>query len=209
MKNRLLILCVLTALCVLLSGCAALAAMGLMGASAMTAKVEVSEDVSAYSDFFGDGAREEYRGLLGMDQSIFPAAIDKTTDVREFKMVYYNPWDAQYLCYLTVQYTPETCKTELERLTSCPHTAYQGIYSVTGFAGEGEPLAMSADEYHGFVYAIRTPGRENSVTYVLIAFCNYFMDLDYREYIPVAYLPEGFDAAEGNPYQRSHAPSGL
>ena len=209
MKKRILLLCLLTALCVLLSGCATLAAMGLMGASQATAKVEVYEDVSAYSDFFGDGAKEEHRGLLDMDQSVFPAAISENMDVREFKMVYYNPWDPQYLCYLTVQYTPETYRAEQDRLASCPHTAYRGIYSVTGFAGEREPLAMSADEYHGFVYAIPTPGQENSVTYVLIAFCNYFMDLDYGDYIPAAYLPEGFDAAEGNPYQRAHAPSGL
>lgn len=32
-------------------------------------------------------------------------------------------------------------------------------------------------------------------------FCNYFMDLDYEKYIPNEYLPEGFDATEGNTYR--------
>ena len=61
---------------------------------------------------------------------------------------------------------------------------------------------MYADDYSGFVYAIHTPGRENTITYVELIFCNYFYDLDYKEYIPEEYLPLGFDATMDNPYQK-------
>ena len=79
---------------------------------------------------------------------------------------------------------------------------------MTGFADAENPLAMLADSYQGFVYAIRTPGadgeiEENTITYVMIIFCNYFMDLKYENYIPARYLPEGFNAHSGNPYEES------
>lgn len=40
------------------------------------------------------------------------------------------------------------------------------------------------------------------IIYVEIIFCNYFMDLDYKEYVKEAYLPEGFDATRENAYRR-------
>ena len=209
MKKQIALLALLLLFCLILSSCSGAAALLLAGASQASSKPEVCEDISRYGDFFGEEAKKEYKGFLDMDVTIFPASVTKAMDVREFKMVYYNPWDPQYLCYLTVHYSEKDYAAELARLAACPHTDYKGYYSVTGFPGEDEPLAVCADGYNGFVYALRTSGQENSVTYVLIAFCNYFMDLDYGDYIPAAYLPEGFDAAEGNPYQRAHAPSGL
>ncbi len=51
-----------------------------------------------------------------------------------------------------------------------------------------------------------TSEKENTVTYVMIHFCNYFLDLDIHEYIPDEYLLEGFDATEDNPYrEKIHA----
>ncbi len=185
----------------LCAGCAVLpAAMLLSGAASSP---EVYEDPAAYNDYIGPAATEEFRSKWGMDESILPATVEDLS-VQEFKMVYYNPWDAQYLCYLTVEYTPQALQKELQRLERCPHTEYTGYYSVTGFAGAEDPLAMYADSYQGFVYAIHTPGRENCVTYVELIFCNYFMDLDYLEYIPAEYLPQGFDATIDNPYQLVH-----
>ncbi len=173
----------------------------LMADSALS-PIEVDTDANHYSQYIGGNAESEYRNKWGMDESIFPSEITADMDVREYKMVYYNPWDAQYLSYLTVEYDDAAYAAELDRLGSYTSTGYIGYYGVTGFSEDAPLLAMYADDYHGFVYAIDTPEAENTVTYVEIIFCNYFMDLDYEEYIPVAYFPEGFDAAEENSYKK-------
>ena len=69
-------------------------------------------------------------------------------DVKEYKMVYYNPWDAQYLSYLTVEYDEAAYAAELERLGNYTSTDYIGYYSVTGFSEDAPLLAMYADDYH-------------------------------------------------------------
>ena len=119
-------------------------------------------------------------------------------------MVYYDPWDAQFLSYLTVRYSPEDYAAETARLTALGVTDYKGYYTVTGFADDSDPIAMYADNYHGFVYAMHTPEQENTITYVEMIFCNNFYDLDYKSMIPAQYLPEGFDATIDNPYQREY-----
>ena len=63
-----------------------------------------------------------------------------------------------------------------------------------------ELLAVYADKYNGFVYAL-TDGN-NRIIYAEEIFCNYAMDLDYMEYIPEDYLLDGFDATSDNPYKR-------
>ncbi len=166
------------------------------------APIEEDTDVSHYSQYMGENADEKYRNKWGMDETIFPAVINDPADVLEYKMVYYNPWDAQYLSYLTIEYDDAEFETERSRLQAYESTEYIGYYSVTGFAEGTELLAMYADDYHGFVYAIETPERENTITYVEIIFCNYFMDLEYAEYMPAAYFPENFDATLNNPYEK-------
>ena len=166
-------------------------------------KVKVDTDVSHYSDYMGANAKKEYRSKWGMDESIFPARITDRMNVQEYKMVYYNPWDAQFLSYLTVSYSPEDYAAETVRLTALGITDYKGYYTVTGFADDADPIAMYADSYQGFVYAMHTPGRENTITYVELIFCNCFYDLDYPQYIPAEYLPEGFDATLNNPYSKT------
>lgn len=165
------------------------------------APIEEDTDVSNYSQYMGENADEKYRNKWGMDETIFPAEIADPADVLEYKMVYYNPWDAQYLSYLTIEYDDAAFEAERSRLQAYESTEYIGYYSVTGFAEGTELLAMYADEYQGFVYAIETPERENTITYVEIIFCNYFMDLDYAEYMPAAYFPDNFDATMNNPYE--------
>lgn len=166
------------------------------------APIEEDTDVSNYSQYMGENADEKYRNKWGMDETIFPAEIADPADVLEYKMVYYNPWDAQYLSYLTIEYDDASFEAERSRLQAYESTEYIGYYSVTGFAEETELLAMYADDYQGFVYAIETPERENTITYVEIIFCNYFMDLEYAEYMPAAYFPENFDATMNNPYEK-------
>ncbi|MCQ2433855.1 MAG: zf-HC2 domain-containing protein [Oscillospiraceae bacterium] len=159
-------------------------------------------DVRNYTLYMGENAYEEYRAKWGMDETIFPAEITEDMQVPEYKMVYYNPWDAQFLSYLTVTYSEEDYAAECARLDAYESGDYAGVYGVTGFCGGKDPLAVYVDDYHGFVYAIPTPEQENSITYVEIIFCNYFMDLEYEEYIPLSYLPDGFDATSNNPYEK-------
>ncbi len=176
--------------------------MAFLALDSALAPIVVDTDVSNYSQYMGENADEKYRNKWDMDETIFPAEISDPADVLEYKMVYYNPWDAQYLSYLTIEYDEAEFAAERARLQAYDSTDYIGYYSVTGFADGTELLAMYADDYHGFVYAIETPGRENTITYAEIIFCNYFMDLEYAEYMPAAYFPENFDATMDNPYEK-------
>lgn len=176
--------------------------MAFLAISSVSAPIEVDTDVNNYHRYMGETADEEYRNKWGMDETIFPASINHPQDVLEYKMVYYNPWDAQYLSYLTIEYDDAAFAEECRRLQDFPSTEYIGYYSVTGFAEKTTLLAMYADSYQGFVYAIETPERENTITYVEIIFCNYFMDLRYEEYMPAEYFPENFNAAMNNPYEQ-------
>lgn len=136
----------------------------------------------------------------GMDESIFPESITEEMQVQDYIMVYYNPWDAMYLSHLVVEYDKEDYQAEVERLNAYESTEYLGYYGVTGFDENYTLLAMHADDYQGFVYALTD--NENTVIYVELIFCNYFMDLDYESYIPAEHLPVGFDAKNGNEYQK-------
>lgn len=164
-------------------------------------QVKVDTDASHYLRYMSEEAENEYRNKWGMDESIFPDELTDDMQVLEYKMVYYNPWDAQFLSYLTVTYSQSDYEAELDRLADCGITTYKDYYGVTGFSGEEDPIAMNADDYQGFVYAIHTPEKKNTITYVELIFCNYAYDLDYKEYNPSEYLPLGFDAASDNPYE--------
>ena len=133
----------------------------------------------------------------GIDESIWPQEITDNMTIADYKMVYYNPWDAQYLGYLVVDYSNEDYLKESERLKSYQSTDYIGYYSVEEETTY-DLLAINADSYNGFVYAL-TDGK-NRIIYAEQIFCNYFMDLDYDEYIPHEYLLDGFDASSDNPY---------
>ena len=161
----------------------------------------LDEDKQNYSQYMGENALKEYRNKLAMDESIFPAELTEEMEVLNYKMLYHNPFDQQYLSYLTVTYSPEDYEKEIQRLNAYESTKYKGIYGVTGFNG-GEPLAVYTDEYHGFVYAINTPDTENTITYCELIFCNYFMDIEYSDFMPEEYLPDGFDATADNPYRK-------
>lgn len=163
-------------------------------------EIEENTDISLYNQFMGENANEEYRSKCGMDESIFPESITEDMSVQDYKMVYYNPWDPQYLSYLVVEYDEEEYQTEVKRLKQYPSEDYIGIYSVTGFDEKYELLAMNSDQYYGFVYAITD--NENTIIYVELIFCNYFMDLEYNDYIKKEYLPVGFDATLDNPYEK-------
>lgn len=182
-------------------GLARLLIIGLLIFNSVTAPIDVYTDVENYHLYMqGEQALEEFQSKWGMDETIFPEEITADMEVQDFKMVYYNPWDAQYLGYLVVDYNEQDYENEVSRLKSCSSTDYLGNYGVTGFSEEYTLLAMSADDYQGFVYALTD--NEDSIIYVELIFCNYFYDLDYEEYIPNEYLPVGFDATQDNAYKK-------
>ncbi|SHJ02320.1 zf-HC2 domain-containing protein [Pseudobutyrivibrio xylanivorans] len=161
-------------------------------------RVRTHTDIEDYEKYrSGPNAEEEYRTRWGMDEDIWPGKITDEMNVADYKLVYYNPWDAQYVGYLVVDYDSEAYEKELTRLESKEHDDYFGIYGVTG-EKDYQILAMDADDYHGFIYAM-TDGK-GRIIYAEQVFCNYFMDLKYEKYIPEEYLLEGFDASATNPY---------
>lgn len=177
--------------------------IGFLALDSKAAEVETDADVRHYRRYMGDEAEKEYRNKWDMDESIFPGEITSEMTVKDYKMVYYNPWDAQYLSYLVVEYDDINYALETKRLENYPSTEYKGYYGAEGFHEDYELVAMNADSYHGFVYALTDGKKEkNEIIYVEIIFCNYFMDIDYEEYINKDYLPVGFDASRDNAYRK-------
>ena len=167
-----------------------------------SAKIEVHDNIAEYELYrSGEQADKQFRDKWGMDESIFPEKITPEMDVQDYKMVYYDPWDKQFLGYLVVRYDEAAYEAECARLQAYPSTDYIGYYSVTGET-DYELLAVNADEYSGFVYAM-TDGA-GTIIYAEQIFCNYIMDIPYQEYMPEAYFLDGFDASDENPYWKAH-----
>ena len=162
--------------------------------SSVNAKIEVVNDISLYSEVIGDSASKKYKDKMGMNEEIFPKDLNSLS-VLDFKFVYYNPWDPQYLSYLVIDYSED----EVNRLEAIGTQEYLNYYGVTGFNEEYRLLAMESDEYYGFIYAL-TDGEK--IIYVELLFCNYFFDIDYESYINKEYLPIGFDAKINNSYRK-------
>ncbi len=180
---------------------AAIGLAGLMLFGSVTSKPEVCNDIKKYTErmSFSYEGTDTLWNKWGMDESIWPRTIKDVSDVIDYKMVYHDPWDAQYLGYLVMDYADEDYAAETSRLKAYPSTDYIGYYSVTE-EHTYELLAVNADAYNGFVYAL-TDGK-NRIIYAEEIFCNYYMDLDYPKYIPQEYLLDGFDAAPDNPYRK-------
>lgn len=160
----------------------------------------VYSDVSDYEKYrSGENADKNFKSKFAMDESIWPEKITESMEVKDYKMVYYNPWDAQYLGYLIVKYDNDEYLKEISRLNDYKSTEYKGYYGAEGFS-KYNLVAMYADSYNGFVYALTD--NQNTVIYVELIFCNYFMDIDYTEYIDGDYLPVGFDATVNNPTRK-------
>lgn len=175
--------------------------VGLSVATMTSAQVEINTDIALYNEYMGPDARKEYRDKRNIDESIFPAHITEDMHVADYKMVYYNPWDPQWLSYLVVDYDDAAWEEELTRLNNYSSTNYMGYYGASGFS-QYDLLAVCADEgYEGLVYALSDQNSQR-IIYVEIIFCNYYMDIDYEEYIANEYLPDGFNAMPGNSIRR-------
>ena len=173
--------------------------LGLFFLMMINSKIEVNTDIKKYNEYIGNFAKEKYKNKWGMDENIFPKMITNNMNVLDYKMVYYDYMDKQFLSYLVVKYDEKDFVKEKERLNKYDSTRYKNYYSVTGFTNY-HLLAIYANPYNGFVYAITD--NENTIIYVELIFCNYFYDIDYQKYIPNRYLPDGFDATYNNNYQK-------
>ena len=176
--------------------------VGLFAVSFYSAKVKVTNDTADYNTYIHSREIDtEY--MMGKQPifDIFPETLNAPVD--EFQITYYNPWDPQYIVYMTLDYG-EKYDEEIARLQAIGIDDYKGIYTVTGEPEGYDLVAMDSDEYNGFVYAMIPEGQEGNtkITDCAIVFCNYFLDLDVHEYIPDKYLLPGFDATDENPYRK-------
>ncbi len=172
-------------------------------------KIEVYDDIENYDNYFNTTIYDEgdYQQFHQLDEEMFriyPETITSDMDPKDFLVVYYNPWDPQFVTDLVVDYTPADYAKEIARLKLIGvEEEYLDYYNVTGEPEGYDIIAMDADEYYGFVYAMIPEGAaadNTEITYVGIWFCNYFMDLDPGEYLPEEHMLEGLDVSDNNPY---------
>ena len=178
--------------------------IGIMLIGSALSKPEVYNDIESYTEYMSFEAQnsDSKWNKWGMDESIWPSKIDDVSDVVDYKMVYYNPWDAQYLGYLVIDYTPDDYASEITRLKEYPSTDYIGYYSVIEEKSY-ELLAIYADEYNGFV-----KNKFNENIYVdddgSIQKCDYLNGFGIR---PVFTLKSNISSLSGdgtkdNPYRK-------
>lgn len=167
------------------------------------AKIEVSTDASEFNKYIHNEQDKDTEYRMGSNPlfDVMPEKIE--ADVTEYQLTYYNPWDGQYVVYMTLDYG-DKYDEEISRLQEIGIDDYEGIYTVTGEPEGYDLVAMDSDDYSGFVYAMIPEDQDGNtkITYCAIVFCNYFLDLDVHEYIPDKYLLPGFDATDDNPYRK-------
>ena len=179
--------------------------VGLFSASILLAPIKVTNNPENYNTYIHHvkpkGQENEY--IMGASPmfDIFPQKIE--VPATEFQIMYYNPWDAQYICYMTLDYG-EKYDAEIERLKKIGVEDYKGIYTVTGEPAGYDIIAMDSDEYSGFVYAMipENASGNTKITYCAIVFCNYALDVNVHKYMPDKYLLPGFDGSDFNPYKK-------
>ena len=185
---------------------------GLLSVEIAFQRVEVDTDIANYNHYLHQEQTKEevekygYSALTGEMFEIWPEHITTDMSVTDYQYTYYNPWDPQYVIYMTVEYDPEAYENETERLAGLGIEDYIGIYSVTGEPEGYDIISMNSNDYYGFTYAMIPEGVSDNtrITYVSVWFCNYFLDLDVHKYIPDEYLLPGFDATENNPYRQEN-----
>ena len=143
------IVAVITAAIILLVVFIRLALIGsllsFLALDSMRAQIYEDTDVGHYQWYMGEGAQEAYVNKWGMDESIFSEEISGEMNVTDYKMVYYNPWDAQYLSYLVVEYDDRAYESELKRLTEYDSTEWRGYFGAEGFDEKYDSSAVPAN----------------------------------------------------------------
>ncbi len=179
--------------------------VALFGASFALSPIKVTHDPADYNTYIHNvkpaGTENEYSMGTRPMFDVFPQKIE--VPATEFQIMYYNPWDSQYICYMTLDHG-EKYDEEIKRLKAIGVDDYKGIYTVTDEPDGYDIIAMDSDEYFGFVYAMIPEGASGNtkITYCAVVFCNYAPDVDVHKYMPDKYLLKGFDASDNSPYRK-------
>ena len=185
----------------LMMGFVLLLALGSM----LIAPIKVTHNTADYNTYIHNvkpaGVSNEYSMGTRPMFDVFPQKIE--VPATEFQIMYYNPWDSQYICYMTLDHG-EKYDDEIKRLKAIGVDDYKGIYTVTDEPDGYDIIAMDSDEYFGFVYAMipENSTGNTKITYCCIVFCNYAPDVNVHKYMPDKYLLKGFDASDNNPYKK-------
>ena len=179
--------------------------VALAGASILTAQKQLITDTAQYNKYIHNGLTNASELGMGSDP-IFDVLPEKIDNVKtdEFQLLYYNPWDPQYMIYMTLDYG-DKYEEEMARLRNIGVEDYKDIYSVTDEPMGYDLVAMDSDVYYGFVYAMVPENAQGNtqITYVSVVFCTYAPDVDVKEYIPDKYLLKGLDVSDNSPYRES------
>lgn len=168
----------------------------LVGSSVFARVHETSDPADYMNVTWADQSDSDMNNIWNIDSYIFPKKLTADMNVQQFKKVHYDPWDPNDLALLVVEYDDRAFQNEVKRLENYESSTYLGVYGITGFR-DWKLLAIDASDSNGVEYAITRSKGE--IVYFQLRFCNYFTDLDYKQYVPAQYLPDGFDASEGNP----------
>lgn len=166
--------------------------------SSVFARVHETSNPSNYINVAWNNEKEasDFYDKWNINSPLFPAKLTEDMNVQQFKKVHYDPWDPNDLALLVVEYDDRAFQNEVKRLENYGSSTYLGVYGITGFR-DWKLLAIDASDSNGVEYAITR--NKGEVVYFQLRFCNYFSDIDYKQYVPAQYLPDGFDASEGNP----------
>ncbi|SFU69253.1 hypothetical protein [Butyrivibrio sp. M55] len=198
-KIRIVIICIIAVL--VLAGCGYAGIVAFISYK-QESTVMISKDVSEYELYkSGPSAVDHFNDNL--NEGIWPDRINSSYNVKDFFMMYYCPFDPNYLGYMNIEFTDEDFKKEVERLSLISSDDYIGVYNAEGF-NDYDVLAIKADN-NGFVYAISKEA--NNIVYVEIKFPGYAMDINYEKYIPLEYLPNNIQIKKGNPTQKKYMDS--
>ena len=177
--------------------------VALFGAVVTSAKKYTTNDPAEYNKYIHNNAGSASELSMG-NHPIFNVMPEKiTAEVNEFSLFYYNPWDPQYIVYMTLDYKGGY-EQEITRLKKIGVEDYKGLYMVTDEPAGYDLVAMDSDSHDGFVYAMIPEGRQDNtkITYVAVVFCNYALDVDVHKYMKDDYLLKGFDATDNTPYRK-------
>ena len=170
-----------------------------------SARIKVTNNTADYNTYIHHvmpkGQENEYIMGTWPMFDVFPDKIEATAT--EFQIMYYNPWDSQYIAYMTLDHG-DKYGAEIARLKAIGVDDYKGIYTVTGEPEGYDIIAMDSDEYSGFVYAMipENASGNTKITYCAVVFHNYALDVDVHKYMPDKYLLPGFDGTDHSPYRK-------
>lgn len=168
--------------------------MTLFAETSFGARKKTYSDIEKYTDYIGAEAVDNFSNKWGMDESIFPEKILDSMEVDNYNLTYYNPWDAEYVGYLTITYSDDEYEKELERLSQKEQDEYIGLFDVSSAPDGYTVLAMDSDSDWGLVYAITPDVNDTTITYVEVIFPGK-LHMKLNKYLPQQYQLKDMDVS--------------